>query len=82
MIGIIRSRDNVYGDTCEVNTENVIKAINKCGSEKILFGTDAIVHGIDTYAMYMPLVEQIRKNFSKDQAENVLFRNCQRIFNV
>jgi len=81
-IGIIRNNDNVYGDTCEVKINNVIKAIIECGSEKILFGTDAIVHGVDTYEQYLPLIESIRNNFSKEEADNVLFRNCMRLYNL
>ncbi|MEA1887409.1 MAG: amidohydrolase family protein [Bacteroidota bacterium] len=81
-INIISKYDNVYGDTCEVKIENVINAINECGSGKILFGTDAIVHGIDTYERYLPLIKTIRKNLSWDEAENVLFRNCIRLYKL
>jgi len=81
-INIIRDNANIYGDTCEVKTENVIKAINECGSEKILFGTDAIVHGIETYEKYLPLIGSIRNNFSKNEADNVLFRNCVRLYEI
>ncbi len=81
-IDIIRANENVYGDTCEVKNEKVIEAIKRCGSEKILFGTDAVVHGIDTYRRYMPLVDFIRKSFSLEEAENVLFKNCRRLYNL
>ncbi|MBS0011459.1 MAG: amidohydrolase family protein [Bacteroidales bacterium] len=81
-MNIIKKYDNVYGDTCEVKHDNVIRAIRECGPDKILFGTDAIVHGIDTYARYMPLLELIRSNFSREEADNVLFRNCRRVFHV
>jgi predicted TIM-barrel fold metal-dependent hydrolase len=81
-IDIIRNNDNIFGDTCEVKTENVIKSINECGSEKIMFGTDAIVHGIDTYERYLPLIESIRNEFSQEEADNVLFRNCIRLHNI
>ncbi len=81
-IELINQSDNVYGDTCEVQHANVLQAINECGSEKILFGTDAIVHGIDTYARYLPLIDLIRRNFGREQADNVLFRNCQKLFDL
>ena len=81
-IDIISSNDNVYGDTCEVKNEKVIEAIKRCGSEKILFGTDAVVHGIDTYRRYMPLVDLIRQSFSLEEAENVLFKNCRRLYSL
>lgn len=81
-INIIKDHDNIYGDTCEVKTDNVIRAINECGSEKILFGTDAIVHGIDTYARYILLTEHIWTILNKIQAENFLFRNCMRLYKI
>ena len=81
-INIIRTNDNIIGDTCEVKTDNVISAINECGSEKILFGTDAIVHGIDTYERYLSLIERIRKDCRRDEADNVLFRNCASLFSI
>ena len=81
-IGIIRNNSNVYGDTCEVKINNVIKAIDECGSEKILFGTDAVVHGIDTYQRYLPLIKSIRANFTGEEADNVLFRNSVRLYRI
>jgi len=81
-IHFIRYNNNIYGDTCEVKTENVIKAINEFGSEKIMFGTDAIVHGIDTYGCYLKLIDSIRNQLSQEEADNVLFRNCQRLYNL
>jgi len=79
-IDIIKANKNIYGDTCEVKREKVIEAIKKCGSEKILFGTDAVVHGIDTYERYLPLIDLIRQHCSEEEAENVLFRNCRRLY--
>lgn len=79
-IEIIRNHDNIYGDTCEVKHENVIRAIEECGSQKILFGTDAVVHGIDTYVRYLPLIELIRKTFPEEAGANVLFKNSKRLF--
>jgi predicted TIM-barrel fold metal-dependent hydrolase len=81
-INFIRNNHNIYGDTCEVKTENVIRAINECGSGKILFGTDAIVHGINTYEKYLPLIESIRNNLSIAEADDVLYRNCTSLFRI
>jgi uncharacterized protein len=55
-LALIKDTSNIYGDTCVVKHENVIKAIEECGAEKILFGTDSIVNGIDTYKKYIPLI--------------------------
>lgn len=81
-IKLIIDSDNLYGDTCVVQHENVIEAIKACGSEKILFGTDAVVNGIDTYGKYMPLIENIKSAFTEKEASDVLGLNCIRIFNL
>ncbi len=79
-INIIRDNANIYGDTCEVEIDNVFKAVEVCGSEKILFGTDAVVHGTDTYKRYQALIEALRSRLNKKDADNILYANCLRLF--
>jgi uncharacterized protein len=81
-ISLIKNFSNIYGDTCVVKHENVIKAIRECGSDKILFGSDSIVNGIDTYERYIPLIKLIRENFSENDADKVLGLNSMTIFNL
>jgi predicted TIM-barrel fold metal-dependent hydrolase len=81
-ISLIKSFPNLYGDTCVVKHDNVLKAIAECGSDKILFGSDSIVNGIDTYERYLPLVEQIKERYSEEDASKVLWKNCMTIFNL
>jgi predicted TIM-barrel fold metal-dependent hydrolase len=81
-ISLIRNTSSIYGDTCVVKHENIIRAIKECGSEKILFGTDSIVNGIDTYMNYFALIEKIKKAFPENEVENVLGLNCMTIFNL
>jgi predicted TIM-barrel fold metal-dependent hydrolase len=81
-IKLIMDSDNIFGDTCVVRHKNVIEAIKLCGSEKILFGTDAIVNGIDTYEEYLPLIENIQSVFTEKEASDVLGLNCMRIFDL
>ena len=79
---LIKRSDNVYGDTCLVDKKNVLKAIRECGSDKILFGTDAIVSGTDNYKNVLPLIDSLKKQLSKEEADNVLAVNCKRIFGL
>jgi uncharacterized protein len=81
-ISLIKNTSNIYGDTCVVKHENVIRAIMECGSDKIMFGTDAIVNGIDTYKNYIPLINKIKEIFSEREAKNVLSSNSMTIFNL
>jgi len=81
-ISLIKNNSNIWGDTCVVKHENVIRAIKECGSEKILFGSDAVVNGIDTYERYLPLIEKIKDSFSDKEVADVLGMNCKRLFNL
>jgi predicted TIM-barrel fold metal-dependent hydrolase len=81
-IHLIKNSPNVYGDTCDVSHENVIKAIRECGSGRILFGSDAVVKGVDTYIEYMHLIEKIKETFSEDEAAKVLGLNTMTLFNL
>jgi predicted TIM-barrel fold metal-dependent hydrolase len=81
-ISLIKNSSNIYGDTCIVKHENVIKSIRECGSEKILFGTDTIVNGIDTYERYLPLIKMIKETFSEKDTDNVLWLNSMTIFSL
>lgn len=81
-IDVVKRNKNIYGDTCLVERSNVIKAIEECGSEKIIFGTDATVFGIDTYEGYLPLISDMRLRFNELDIENVLFRNSVRLFGL
>lgn len=81
-ISLIKSTANIFGDTCVVPHENVIRAIRECGSEKILFGTDAVVKGIDTYSDYINLAEKIRLLFTEKEASDILSANCIRLFGL
>jgi uncharacterized protein len=81
-ISLITKTPNIYGDTCVVKHENIIIAIKECGAEKILFGTDSIVNGIDTYKKYIPLIEKIKETFSENEAAKILGLNSMTIFNL
>ena len=71
---------NLYGDTTLVSKEEMRKAIKKCGPEKILFGTDALVFGRDSYGRYDGFYDTVLKNFGKAGAEKVFYKNARKLF--
>jgi predicted TIM-barrel fold metal-dependent hydrolase len=81
-IGIIKRNHNIYGDIALAESSNVIRAISECGSDKILFGTDATVFGVDTYKEYMPVISSMKSNFSPDDVDNVLYKNSIRLYKL
>lgn len=81
-IDIIKRNRNIYGDICSVTVNNIYKSIHECGSKMILFGTDAIVNGIHTYKKYIPIISGIKSEFKKNDFENILYKNCARIYDL
>jgi predicted TIM-barrel fold metal-dependent hydrolase len=81
-ISLISNSSNIYGDTCVVKHEKVLTAIKECGSDKILFGSDSIVNGVDTYLTYIPLIKKLQETFSENEASKVLGLNSMTIFNL
>lgn len=85
-IELIEKLPNLYGDTAWVDPKHVIEMIRKCGSDKILFGTDNPIDGIDTYAhptvcsIYLSNI--FKQELSKVDYENIMFRNAIKLFNL
>lgn len=80
-IEAMRELPNVYGDTTWVPVESVMRAIRECGSEKVIFGTDSPIDGLDTYEKYGGLMEAL-DGLDQSDRENVLFRNAVRLFGL
>ncbi len=81
-IDIIKRNRNIFGDIALVESMNVVRAITECGSDKIIFGTDATVFGIDTYEKYLPVINSIKSNFDSEDLDNVLYKNCIRLYGL
>ncbi|OHD15484.1 MAG: hypothetical protein A2086_14825 [Spirochaetes bacterium GWD1_27_9] len=81
-INLLPKLPNLYGDTTWVSTESVLKAIKIAGSNKILFGSDSPIDGINTYEKYQDLLKTLKKELSTDDYENVIFKNAKKIFNI
>ena len=82
-ISLISTYPNLYGDTAWVPWEDVKKAIDTCGSEKILFGTDNPINGLDTYDdedIYNHYFKELRDTLSQDQWDNFTHKNFVSIF--
>lgn len=76
----IKSLPNLYGDTTTVELQDVIHALQYCGSEKILFGSDAAVFGEDSYKRYVDFTGELPKKFTADDLDNLFWRNAERLF--
>ena len=73
--------DNLYGDTTWVPLPKVEKAMLRCGSRKILFGSDAPIDGEKSYDFYADLLKIYRETPSEDW-ERVMHRNAEELFGL
>lgn len=82
--------DNLYGDTTWVPVGSTLKAIERWGSGKILFGSDNPIDGRDTYlhnrtgdrSLYQEYFNEFRAMVSPQEYENILHRNAVRVFHL
>ncbi|MCP4131189.1 MAG: amidohydrolase family protein [bacterium] len=79
-IDLIKKLPNLYGDTSWVSKEAILKALQECGSEKILFGSDSPIDGIDTYKNYITLIHELAKTVSREHMDALLYKNAARVF--
>lgn len=85
---LLGKAENLYGDTTWVPVNTTIEAINKYGTEKMIFGSDMPIDGVDTYlhdkngncAIYQEYFHELPKLISTKAYEDLMFRNALRIF--
>lgn len=89
-IELLGKLPNLYGDTTWVPVESTLKAINKWGSEKILFGSDNPIDGKDTYlndkfgnrSLYQQYFNEFKAMVSKEDYDNIMYRNAKKLFRI
>lgn len=83
-IKLLGRADNLYGDTAWVGMESTIKAINLYGKEKVIFGSDAPIDGVDTYlcnpkgekSIYQDYFNIIEERIGSDAYEYLMYKNA------
>ena len=89
-IELLGRADNLYGDTTWVSVKSTLKAIERWGSGKILFGSDNPVDGKDTYmynrskdrSLYQEYFNELRAVLSPGDYDNIMYRNAARLFGI
>lgn len=89
-IELCKAQKNLYGDTTWVSIKSTLEFIDKCGSERIMFGSDSPIDGKDTYAfnfkgersLYQEYFGEFKEMISKDDYENIMWRNACRLFSI
>ena len=89
-IELCRTQKNLYGDTTWVSVKSALEFISKCGSERLLFGSDSPIDGKDTYAfnfkgdrsLYQEYFNEFKAMVSVEDYENIMYKNAKRLFGI
>ncbi len=84
-IKYIAQTPNLYGDTAWVYPENAVNAVAMCGAQKLLFGTDAPIDGVDTYDhpdFYRKYREQFCSMIGEENYRLIMWENARMLFGI
>ena len=81
-IKYVAQQENLYGDTTWVSYAHVKKKKKKCGADKILFGTDSPIDGVDTYQKYEQFLEAEKNAWPPEVQKQVFSTNAKKVFNL
>lgn len=89
-IELCSQRDNLYGDTTWVSTKSALEFINKCGDDRLLFGSDSPIDGKDTYlnngkgdrSLYQEYFNEFKTQVSKETYDKIMYKNAARLFKI
>ena len=89
-IELLGTLPNLYGDTTWVSLESTIKAVKHAGIEKIVFGSDNPIDGVDTYhnnpkgdiSIYQAYFKELESSLGKDGYEQIMYKNAARLFRI
>lgn len=89
-LDVMGKADNLYADTAWVPYETVLKAVEMYGSDRIMFGSDMPIDGLDTYyynrsgqpSMYREYFEKLPDMLSVDDYDNIMYKTASRVFEI
>ena len=89
-LNLLGKADNLYGDTTWVPMSTTISAIEKYGSEKMMFGSDMPIDGVDTYlqnpkgerSMYQDYFKELPKLITQKAYDDLMYKNAVRVFGL
>lgn len=89
-ISLLGKADNLYGDTAWVSMASTIKAMEKYGTSKMMFGSDAPIDGLDTYlcnkegkrSVYQDYFNIIEEKIGKAAYEQLMYKNAMKVYNI
>ena len=82
LIERMKETPNLYGDTTWVPLDNVLRAVEAVGSERILFGTDNPMDGKETLRYSKKYFVDLKDEVSEEDYENIMHKNAERLFGI
>lgn len=76
----VKNHKNIYADTAWVKSDIIERAKNSCAEDKIMFGTDSPIGGLDTYGDRKYYPEYYKKTGAT--AEKVMYKNAVKLFGL
>lgn len=89
-IELISKLENLYGDTTWVSTESTKHFLEICGTDKIVFGSDAPIDGKDTYlnngkgdrSLYQAYFNEFKDEIDSETYEKIMYKNAEKLFKI
>lgn len=84
VVELMKKAPNLYADTAWVNAHDIYYIIQEIGSDRIMFGTDNPVNGVDTYndGMIQTYFKELKEHLNEDDYANLMYKNAIRIFGL
>ncbi len=76
---------NIYADTAWVKPEIALKIIKECGPDRLLFGSDNPIDGVDTYAhpeFYQIYFNEFKNMVSISEYNALMWENAMRVYKI
>ncbi len=84
-INLMKQAPNLYADSAWVPWRSVKKVIKEVGYDRIMYGTDSPVDGIDTYVdefIYSKYPIELRQNITENEYEYFMYKNAIKIYSL
>ena len=89
-VELMEKAPNLYADTTWVPVETTLEVIRRYGSERVMFGSDNPIDGLDTYfcnpkgepSLYRQYFGEKKKKISSEDYENLMENTAKEIFGI